>query len=330
MCYTRTVQWRMGNGDSNAHPPLLTAAFRTRPRELATKKVVGFEAGAGAEAEYVYTYTTWWHGLVGFIRCLDIQGSLGVWLLGIDKWTSITLAQSIVRPCLVLGLSYFLMYLLYRICSRRLSCTVYIHGTGRCGPEERYGHGDRDRNGMSRGLVYPLDSPLLLQMLGNGFNLHNLSLAHLPEEVHDTREDNEQHSASGSQSQHLGQEALVQRTEALLFHDRAERGPCPIVLGDCSCDLGRVLDARLDHVHGRVENGSYGATDSTRKHVTPHLARLGLRLGQQLPHLEDASEVSRVPENVAPHCAFESLVEGEGSLVFHNLGKAVNQPVVSV
>jgi hypothetical protein len=152
VCYTRTVQWETGNGGSTAHPPLLAAASRTRPRELATKKVVGLEAGA--EAEYVYTYTTWWHGLAGLIRFHDIQRSLGVWLLG-DRQLDIDRTCTIIPQALLanFGLSYFLMYLLYRICSRRLSCTVYIHGTGRCGPEERYGHGDRDRNGRSRGLA---------------------------------------------------------------------------------------------------------------------------------------------------------------------------------
>jgi hypothetical protein len=118
-------------------------------------------------------------------------------------------------------------------------------------------------------------------------HLHLLSVTHVAEEVHHTGEDNEQNTTSGTQPQHLGQETLVQSWEALLPHDGAERRPCPVVLGYRAGDLGRVLDARLDDVHGCVEDGTDCATDSTRHEVIEDLALLVSCRGQQSADLED-------------------------------------------
>ena len=153
---------------------------------------------------------------------------------------------------------------------------------------------------------------------------------HLTEEVHDTGEDNQQDTTTGSQPEHLGQETFVKRTEAFLLHDGAESGPRPVVLGHLSDDLGGVLDTRLDDVHGGVENSTDGATDGTGHKVVGDLALLSGGGGQKGADLEDAAEVASVPEDVAPHGGLETLVQREGPLLPHDLGEAVHHAVVLV
>ena len=53
---------------------------------------------------------------------------------------------------------------------------------------------------------------------------------------------------AGSETQHLGQEALVQRAEALLLQDGADGGPGPVVLGHNAGHPRLVLDTALDDV----------------------------------------------------------------------------------
>jgi hypothetical protein len=154
--------------------------------------------------------------------------------------------------------------------------------------------------------------------------------AHLAEEIHDTGENDKEDTASGAQSEHLGQETLVKSGETLLAHDGAESGPCPVVLGYGADDLGGVLDARLYDVHGGVEDGTDGATDGTGDEIVCDLALLGGGGRDELADLEDAAKVSCVPENVAPHGGLEALVEGERALVLHRLREAVDHAVVLV
>lgn len=126
---------------------------------------------------------------------------------------------------------------------------------------------------------------------------------HLPEPIHNARVDNEQDTTTGTQSENLGDEALVQRTEAFLLHDRAEAGPRPVVFGGLAGDLGGVLYPTLDDVHGSVEDGSDGAADGARDEVDQHgFGGLDLLVerGQELFDLEDAAKVAGVPEDVAP------------------------------
>lgn len=154
--------------------------------------------------------------------------------------------------------------------------------------------------------------------------------AHLPEEVHDTGEDDEQDTTSGTQPEHLGRESLVQGREALLFHDRAERRPGPVVLGCLSCDLGRVLDARLDDIHGGVQDSTDSSSNSTRDEIVCDLALLISCLGQQCADLEDAAKVAGVPENVPPHRRLQSLIQREGTLLRDCLPEAVDHAIVLV
>ena len=90
------------------------------------------------------------------------------------------------------------------------------------------------------------------------------------------------------------------------------------------------MDARLDDVHGGVENGTDGATDSTGDKVVCDLALLVCGGGDDGADLEDAAEVAGVPENVSPHGGLEALVEGQGTFLLDNLHYAVNHAVVLV
>jgi hypothetical protein len=154
--------------------------------------------------------------------------------------------------------------------------------------------------------------------------------AHLAEEVHDTREHDEEDTAAGAQSEHLGQEPLVQSRETFFAHDGAESGPCPVVLGYGADDLGGVLDARLDDVHGGVEDGTDGAADGTGDEIVCDLALFGGGCWDELADLENAAKVSGVPEDVAPHGRLETLVEGEWAFVLHRLRETVDHAVVLV
>lgn len=161
--------------------------------------------------------------------------------------------------------------------------------------------------------------------------LANLDVAtHLAEEVHDTSEHNEEDTTSWTEPENLGQEALVEGTETFLAHDGTEGGPCPVVLGHGSDNLGRVLDARLHNVHGSVENGTDCTTDGTGHEIVGDLALLGSSLRQEGADLEDTAEVTGVPENVAPHSRLETLVKGERALILYDLRKAVHHAVVLV
>ena len=124
---------------------------------------------------------------------------------------------------------------------------------------------------------------------------------------------------------YLGHESLVKGGETLLAGDSEDGRPGPVVLGHLSSDLGGVLDSALDDVHGRVQDGSDGATDGTRDEVVGHLGLLVLRLGEQLPDLEDAAKVAGVPQNVAPHGALQALVQAEDALLADRLGHAVQR-----
>lgn len=154
--------------------------------------------------------------------------------------------------------------------------------------------------------------------------------AHLPEEVHHTGEHDQEDTTSGTQSEHLGGESLVQRAEPFLLEDRCDGGPGPVVLGHLARNLGAVLDARLDDVHGRVDHGTGDTTDGTSDEVVAGLLRLVTRLGlgQLRAHLEDAAEVAAIPEDVAPQGGLETVVQGEGTLRGDNLLHHVQHAVV--
>jgi hypothetical protein len=158
----------------------------------------------------------------------------------------------------------------------------------------------------------------------------HLLVTHLAEEIHHAREDDEQDTSSRTQSQHLGQEALVQRCEALFSRDNGKRAPCPVVLGQLPRHLWRVLNTTLDNIHGGVENRSHGSSDRTRNQIIRDLALLVRRGRQERADLEDAAKVASVPEDVAPHGGLEALVEGEGPFLLDDLGHAVDHAVVLV
>lgn len=135
------------------------------------------------------------------------------------------------------------------------------------------------------------------------------------DEVHHTGENNEQDTTAGAQSQHLGDETLVKRTEALLLQDRSQRREGPVVLGHLAGDLSGVLDPALHDVERGVEDCSDGAADGAGDQIVADLDRFLVR-GVRRQHgadLEDAAEVAGVPQDVAPHGGFETLVEGEGA-----------------
>lgn len=126
----------------------------------------------------------------------------------------------------------------------------------------------------------------------------------------------------------LGDEALVESSEALLAGDGEDRGPAPVVLWGLAGNLDRVLDSALDNVHGGVENGTDGATNGTGNEVVAHLTLLGFGLGEELSDLEDTAKVTGVPENVSPQRTLKTLVEGERTLVSDRLGDDVKHAVV--
>lgn len=131
---------------------------------------------------------------------------------------------------------------------------------------------------------------------------------HCAEEIHDAGEDDEQDTTAGAESQHLWQEALVQRTESLLLHDYAQARPGPAVLAHAARHDRAVLDTALDNVHGRVENGTNGTADGTAEQIVGDLRRLVLCRGHERANLENAAKVAGVPQNVAPRRALEAVV----------------------
>ena len=146
----------------------------------------------------------------------------------------------------------------------------------------------------------------------------------LPKEIHDARKHHQQDTPTRPQPQHLGHKPLVQSRKALLPRNRPHRRPRPVVLGLVTGNPGTVLDARLDHVQGRIEDGADGATDGPGNKIVRHLRALGLGLGQELPHLENAPKVARVPQHVSPHCALEAVVQGQRSLGAHRFHHAIS------
>ena len=156
------------------------------------------------------------------------------------------------------------------------------------------------------------------------------ALAHAAEEIHDSGEDHEQDTTAGTQSQDLGCEALVQSAEALLAEHCAQGRERPVVLGHLAGDLGRVLDARLDDVHGGVQDGTDSATNGTRDQIVGDLALLVRCCGQQGADLENAAKVSSVPQDVTPQGGLETLVQRERTLLLDDLSNAVHHAVVFV
>lgn len=130
-----------------------------------------------------------------------------------------------------------------------------------------------------------------------------LLIAHVAEEIHDTGVDDKQDTTTRAETQDLRGEALVQGSEALLLHNGAESRPGPVVLGDLARNLGGVLDARLDDVHGGVEDSTSDTTNATSDQVVAGLLVLvaGLDGRQLCANLEDTAKVTSVPQDVAPH-----------------------------
>jgi hypothetical protein len=156
---------------------------------------------------------------------------------------------------------------------------------------------------------------------------HLVEALHLAEEVHHTSEDNEQDTSTRAKSEHLGDETLVQCTEAFLLEDRAKRRECPVVLGCHAGHLGSVLNSALYHVQRSVKDGTDSATNGTRDQVVADLDRLvtGRVRGEHGADLEDAAEVTGVPEDVAPHGGLKTLVEGERTFSLDNLANDVKR-----
>lgn len=160
--------------------------------------------------------------------------------------------------------------------------------------------------------------------------LHLVQALHLAEEVHHTCEDNEQDTTTGAKSEHLGNETLVERTEALLLEDSTQCRECPVVLGHHAGNLGGVLNSALDNVHGGVEHSTNSATNGTRDKIVADLDRLvASRVRRKhTADLEDTAEVTSVPEDVTPHGGLETLVERERTFSLHNLADDVKRAVV--
>lgn len=162
-----------------------------------------------------------------------------------------------------------------------------------------------------------------LQLLTR-LDLHAL---HIAEEVHDAGEDDKQDTTTRTQSENLGDEALVQRAEALLLENRAQRRECPVVLGCHARHLGGVLDSALDHVQRRVEDRTDCTTNGTGNKVVADLdglvaGRVGREHGADL---EDAAKITAVPEDVAPHSGLETLVERERAFCLDDLADNVKR-----
>jgi len=171
---------------------------------------------------------------------------------------------------------------------------------------------------------------LSLQRFDLCAHLQNSLSTHRTEEVHDARENDQQDTTSRTQPEHLGHETLVQGRESLFPHDRTESGPCPVVLGHLSRNFLRILDAALDDIHRSIQNSTDSSTNSTRNQIIGHLTLLILSRRHQCAHLENAAKVPSVPEDVAPHCALETLIESQGTFLAHRLGEAVNHAGVFV
>lgn len=152
----------------------------------------------------------------------------------------------------------------------------------------------------------------------------------MAEEVHNAGENDEQDTTTGAQSEHLGNETLVQRAGTLLLQDCSERREGPVVLGRHARHFGGVLNSALDDVHGSVEDGTDSATDGTGDQVVADLDGLvtGGVCGEHGANLEDAAEVTSVPEDVAPHGGLETLVESERALSLDDLANDVERTVV--
>lgn len=155
---------------------------------------------------------------------------------------------------------------------------------------------------------------------------------HFTEKVHDAGEDDQEDTTSRSETEDLGQETLVKRAESFLASDGAESGPGPVVLGHDAGDLGGVLNARLDDVHGGVEHRSGRSTNGTGDQVVHNLLALVTRLrgGHLGAHLENAAKVTGVPQDVAPQCRLETIVQRQGSLLLDNLAHNIQHSVVLV
>ena len=145
-----------------------------------------------------------------------------------------------------------------------------------------------------------------------------------------TRKHDQQNTTTRSQSQHLWQESLVQRTEPLLPEHRSQRRPRPIVLRHAARNLWRILYPRLDHIHRRVQHRTDCASNASTQQIIPYLLALVLRLGQQRLHLEDTAKVSRVPQNVAPRRGFQPIVQCQRSLCSDGFLHTVDEAVVFV
>lgn len=158
--------------------------------------------------------------------------------------------------------------------------------------------------------------------------LSSLLLLPRSEGVHDSGENDEEDTTSGTESQNLGNESLVQSGETLLLENGANGREGPVILGNDTRDLGGVLNSALDDIQGGVENGTNGTTDGTGDEIVDHLALLGIGLGEELSDLENAAKVTSVPEDVAPESALKTLVEGKGALILDSLDDTVNHTVV--
>lgn len=154
--------------------------------------------------------------------------------------------------------------------------------------------------------------------------------SHFSEEIHDTREHDQQDTTARTQPEHLRQETLVEGGEAFLLHDGANGRPSPVVLGRLARDFGAVLDARLDDIHRRVENSTSRTTNRPGDQVVASLLCLVARLdgGELRADLEDTSEVSGVPEDVTPQCGFQAVVQRQGTLLLDDLLHHVQHAVV--
>lgn len=152
------------------------------------------------------------------------------------------------------------------------------------------------------------------------------------EKVHNTSKYHQKNTTTRTQSKHLGQETLIQSAESFLARNSRNSGPGPVVLGYGASNLGAVLYTRLDDVHGCVEDGTCCTTDSTGNHVSHDLLALvaRFRFGELLADLEDAAEVTGVPENVAPERGLETVVHGENTFFLDDLSDDVNHAVILV
>lgn len=158
----------------------------------------------------------------------------------------------------------------------------------------------------------------------------SLLLAQLAEEIHHAREHDEQDTSTRTQSQHLWQKALIQRTKALFPRNRTQRRPCPVILWHLTSNLWRILNTRLNHIHRSIKNRTNRSTHRPRNQIIRDLPLLIRRSRQQRADLENTTKVPRVPEDVAPHCRLEALVEREGAFLLDDLGDAVDHAVVLV